>query len=309
MEQHEFVFNGSDGKAIHVYCWAEVENPKAAVQLVHGMAEHAARYGRFAEFLNKNGFIVYAGDHRGHGKTAGSVDETGFIGEDGFNRIVEDNYILTGIIKKKHCNLPVFLLGHSFGSFIAQDYITQYGDGLAGVILSGSTMKNGPDVKAGFLIAAAMTLLGERKKNPLIDYLSFGSYNRKINKPWCKFAWLSRDEAEVGKYNNDPFCGEIFTTNFYYWFLKGLSGLYKKDKIAKIPVKLPVYIISGDNDPLGNYGKSVVKLYEMYKKLGIYDIQLKLYPGGRHEILNETNRDEVFSDILKWLANHNVITS
>lgn len=301
MRQQIFFFKGCGGKLIHTYFWEAVSDARAVVQISHGMAEHAERYAGFAEWLNDRGYTVYADDHRGHGRTAGIPDEIGYIGEDGFNRIVEDEYILTKLIKEKHPGLPVFLLGHSFGSFIAQEYISRYGGGIAGVILSGSAMNDGPDVKAGLMIASVMKLFGDKRPNALLDGLMFGRFNSRVENPSGKFDWLSRDGREVARYDGDPLCGGVFTTNFFYEMLKGLSGLYTREKTAGIPKKLPVCIISGENDPVGGYGKRVAKLHALYVRLGIEDLTLKLYRGGRHEMLNEINREEVFEDIAAWL--------
>lgn len=301
-EPGEFFIQGVDGKDIFVHCWGRVREPRGVVQVFHGMAEHGGRYERFAQFLNGHGYIVYADDHRGHGKTAGRLEEIGYLGEDGFNKVVEDEHVITGRIKEQHPGLPVFLFAHSFGSFVGQEYITRYGSEISGVILSGSACKSGPEVAVGRTIAAMeRKLFGDRRRSRLVDYLSFSRFNSRIEKPKQKFAWLSRDEEEGKKYMEDPFCGTVFTANFFYFFFMGLSALYRKEKIERIPKSLPVFICAGDGDPVGNYGKSVKKLYELYRKTGMKQVELKLYPDARHEILNETNRDEVFDDILHWI--------
>ena len=245
-----FYFRVADGKDIYTHCWEDVVDPKAIVQIFHGMGEHGARYGRLATFLNRNGFIVYANDHRGHGKTAETLEEIGYIGEDGFNGIVEDEHILTGIIKKKYPGFPVIILGHSFGSFVAQDYITRYGKEIYGAILSGSALNNGLNVMLGWVLTAIQKrFISDRKKAYLINKLGFSKFNSRIEKPKSIYAWLSRDDAEVKKYDADPFCGEILTINFFYFFFKGLIKLYKSEKIRSIPDKLPLYICSGSEDP------------------------------------------------------------
>ena len=294
-----------DGKYLYVYCWDEVENPKAILHIFHGMAEYGGRYREFAEYLNNNGVIVYASDHRGHGKTAGIAEELGYIGEDGFNVIVEDKHLIFEQMKREYPELPMFLLGHSFGSFLAQEYIIRYGSELNGVILSGSAVQKGYQVYAGMLISSFEKLIfGERKQSRLLDRLSFGSYNRKIKDRGHKFAWLSTDIKEVIKYEEDSFCGSVFTTGFYYYFFKGLIRLYEKNRLTSIPSKLPIYIISGDEDPVGGYGRLVKKLFNLYKEIGVSDVQIKLYQGSRHEILNEVNKNEVYNDLLNWLINY-----
>ena len=297
--------NAKDGKKLFVYCWDKVEEPKAMIQIFHGMAEHAGRYKEFAEFLNAQGFIVYASDHRGHGKTSGAVEELGYIGEDGFNVIVEDKHLIFEQMQLEHPGLPVFLLGHSFGSFLAQEYILRYGAELQGVILSGSAAQRGAQVFAGSLVASIeRRIFGDRKQSKLLDHLSFGSYNKKIHNAGHKFAWLSTNLKEVEKYENDPFCGTVFTTGFFYYFMKGLKILYKKNRLSSIPKCLPIYILAGEEDPVGNYGELVKQLFKLYKEIGITDVQLKLYPGFRHEILNEVNKNLVYVDLLNWLKNY-----
>ncbi|MCL6477112.1 MAG: alpha/beta hydrolase [Peptococcaceae bacterium] len=298
-----FYIKGKDGKDVFVYCWDDVDAARAVVQIFHGMAEHAGRYERLARFLNTKGIIVYANDHRGHGRTAGSPDEVGCIGKDGFNNIIEDEFIITGRVKENHPDLPVVVIGHSFGSFIAQDFITRYGGDIAGVIFSGSAMIPEADVKPGIIIASIQkAFLGERKKSNFFHKLSFSNYNKKFADEHKEFAWLSRDQEEVKKYVDDPYCGAVFSIGFYYYFFKGLAKLHKPDKVSKIPKELPVFIISGSEDPVGGYGANVEKLYKMYKDLGMKDLEIKLYPGARHEVFNEINRDEVFNDVANWIS-------
>ncbi len=300
--QDGFFIKGKDGQEIFVYCWEDVSNPKAVVQIFHGMAEHAGRYKEFAQYLNSRGFIVYADDHRGHGRTAGTVDQLGCIGGDGFNNIVNDEHVIKEFIQKKHKGLGIIILGHSFGSFVAQEYIMRYGRDIVGVILCGSAKKSGIDVGAGKILAYFQkSISGEDKKSKLLDFLSFGNNNKRIKDSKCKSAWLSTDKEAVKKFDEDPFCGTIFTAGFYYYFLKGLSQLYIKERLQQIPSSLPVFIIAGEEDPVGNYGKSVRKLHEIYTKRGIKDARLKLYKGQRHEILNEINRKKVFSDVARWI--------
>lgn len=295
---------GKDGKEIFVYCWGSISESRAVIQIFHGMAEHAGRYKKFAEYLNAQGFIVYANDHRGHGRTAGSVEELGYIGKDGFNAIVEDEYIISKFIKEKYKNLPVIILGHSFGSFVAQEYIIRYGDKIKGVILSGSAARMGLDVRVGKLIASIeKSIFGDTKKSRVIDYLSFSGYNKKIKNNKYKFEWLSCDLEEVKKYEEDPLCGTVVTIGFFYWFFKGILELYKKERLIKIPNDLPILIVSGEEDPVGNYGHLVKKLYEIYKAIGIKNLDMELYVDRRHELIHEINRDEVFTDLLMWIDN------
>lgn len=295
-------FKANDGKLLYTYCWDKVENPKAVIQIFHGMAEHSERYSDFADYLNKHGFIVYASDHRGHGKTASSLEEVGYIGEDGFNTIVLDKHLIFEEIKKKHPKLPSFLLGHSFGSFLAQEYVIRYGKELKGVILSGSAAQKGFKVFGGRLVSTIeRQIFGEKKKGKVMNSLTLGTYNKRFEADESKVAWISSDLNIVREYEEDPYCGEVFSIGFFYYLMKGLKGLYKKERLALIPKNLPIYIISGEDDPVGGYGKLVKDLFKIYKKAGIKDVDMKLYRSFRHEILNEKHKEEVYEDILKWL--------
>ncbi|MHB8064391.1 MAG: alpha/beta hydrolase, partial [Ruminiclostridium sp.] len=297
-----FNITAKDSHVISVYCWDRVENPRAVLQIFHGMAEHAGRYERFAKYLNTQGIVVIGNDHRGHGKTSQFNGKPGVIGQNGFYNIVEDEFMLTKMLKEKYPNTPIYVLAHSFGSFVGQEYITNYGSEIDGLILSGSAAQTGAEFKFAKILASIQAkLFGEEKEAKLLEKLSFGGYNKKIYNPSSGFDWISRDTEEVKKYDDDPFCGFTCSIGFYYYFTAGLINLYKKDKLAKIPKTLPIYIISGQDDPVGQYGQSVKKLYDIYQALGLSDLNVKLYQGSRHELLNELNRDEVTQDILKWI--------
>ena len=306
MGNKTFYFKDSDGVNIFVYKWMPEGDIKGVIQIAHGMAETAARYERFAEFLTKNGYVVFANDHRGHGKTAGSVEKLGYIAdEDGFNWMVKDMHELNCIIRDEYKNMPVFLFGHSMGSFLSQRYIQLYGKDLKGVILSGTNGKQGPIIDLGIFVASIeIKKHGRKEKSELLNNMSFGSYNKAFKPCRTDFDWLNRDEAEVDKYIKDPYCGTVFTTSFYYDLLRALKDMYRHKNINAIPKELPIYIMAGTMDPVGNKGKGVIKLYNMYKSLNIKDVKYKLYKDGRHEILNEINKDEVMTDIGTWLNNH-----
>jgi alpha-beta hydrolase superfamily lysophospholipase len=301
-EKNGFYIKGKDGKDIFVYCFDNVSKPKAVIQIFHGLAEHAGRYKRFAQYLNNNDIIVYADDHRGHGKTNETIEEIGYIGEDGFNKIIDDEHRINMSIKEKYKGIPVIILGHSFGSFVAQEYIIRYGNEIDGVILSGSAAMMGANVLMGKMISKVQrTFLGEHKKSYLIDKLSMGNYNAKIKNLKYEHQWLSTDLEEVKKYEEDPLCGEVLTIGFYYYLFRALSIMYNKNRTINIPKKLPIYIISGEEDPVGSYGKSVKKLYKFYEDMGIENVNIKLYCEARHEILNEVNKEKVYSDIHTWV--------
>ena len=291
-----------DNQKVYLHNWEDVQNPIVVVQIFHGMAEHAARYDRFAIFLNSKGYIVYADDHRGHGKIAESVEKLGYLGENGFDNIVKDEHFITDKIKAEHPNLPIFIFAHSFGSFVGQEYLNRYSNEINGLILSGSAMQDRIDAKFGLALTKLINKFGdESKQNPLLESLIFGSYCKKEKDNNSKFAWLSSDKDEVKKYDEDEYCGTVFTTNFYRNMFTGFQGLYLKEKADTIRKDIPVLVLAGEMDPVGNYGKSVKSLFEYYKSLNMSNVELKLYPEGRHELLNEVNRDEVFDYIYSWI--------
>ena len=307
MRVENFTFKDKGNLEIFVYKWLPNEEVqvKGVVQIAHGMAETAARYEDFAKALTNDGFIVYANDHRGHGKTAGEVEKLGDLGEDGFNSMVENMHALNDRIKEENHNLPIFLFGHSMGSFLTQRYICLYGNGLKGTILSGSCGKQGILIDIARLIAKGeIKKFGRSGKSNKLDKLSFGSYNNSFKPNRTAFDWLSRDNKEVDKYIDDPFCGTVFTAGFFYDFLGGLKNIADNMEIKKVPKDLPIYIFSGDKDPVGKNGQGILKLVKTYKEHCIKDLTYKLYKDGRHEMLNETNKEEVITDVLKWLNAH-----
>lgn len=305
MGRTHFTFDSDDGTKIYVNVWAPEEPARGIVQISHGMVEHSERYDRFAQDLNKHGFKVYANDHRGHGRTAGSVEKVGYLADsDGFEWLVKDMGKLTDIIRKENPDLPVFLFGHSMGSFASQRYIQLYADKIRGVILSGSNGNSLLFPLGRHFAKGEVRKQGPHGRSEKMNKMSFGSYNNAFKPARTDFDWLSRDEQEVDKYIADPYCGAVCASEFYYDFMDGLVTLFRPENVAKVPTGLPILIVSGSMDPVGNAGRGVVKLKKMYEKHGVKDLQMKLYEGARHEILNETNRDEVMGDIEEWLERH-----
>lgn len=302
MKTNEFSYIADDGKSIHVYHWAPQTAPKACVLIAHGMAEHAPRYARFAATLTASGYEVWAPDHRGHGKTA-SEGELGWLADhDGFRRVIEDMHGLSGAIKREHPDRKLFLFGHSWGSFLSQGFCALYGDELAGCVLSGTAGDGGATIKAGRVVAAiGCALRGQRAKAPLLDTMSFGSYNKAFLPARTPFDWLSRDAAEVDKYIQDPLCGFTCTYGFFRDLLAGLAWIHRPATMAAIPRTLPILMMAGAKDPVGAAPGTLDWLYKTYNALGIADLRLKLYPDGRHEVLNDTCRDEAAADVLDWL--------
>ncbi|MGL5674831.1 MAG: lysophospholipase [Cellulosilyticaceae bacterium] len=308
MKAETFYFEGKEQLQVHVYKWMPEDGTiKGIVQIAHGMAETAARYERFANYLTQNGYVVYANDHRGHGKTANELENLGYLGKRaGFQYLIEDMYTLTKIIKNSYPDMPIFLFGHSMGSFATQEYIMHYGECLKGAILSGSNGKQGVAVDAGLLVAKReIKKHGRKAQSSLLDKLIFGSYNKQFKPNRTNFDWLSRDHKEVDKYIQDPYCGTIFTAGFFYDLLSELKYIEEKENIYKIPKQLPIYIFSGNQDPVGKNGKGIVTLFKAYQDAGLRHASYKLYEGGRHEMLNEVNRDEVMADVLAWIEKWN----
>ncbi len=308
MTTTNFTFQASDGKAIFTNKWLpeNISDLKAIVQISHGMAEHSDRYKRFAEALTASNFGVYANDHRGHGKTAGSIENLGYFADtNGWSRVVEDMKNLSDIIKENHPGLPVFLFGHSMGSLLSREYIFSYANDINGVILSATAGDPGLLGNIGILVSKIESLLkGKKAKSPLLDTLSFGKFNTAFKPNRTAFDWLSRDNAEVDKYINDPYCGTIFTAGFFNDMLNGINNINKYSNIEKISKDLPIFLFAGAKDPVGDNTKGVIDVINTYKKAGIKDLTYKFYEDARHEMLNEINREEVFTDIIKWLELH-----
>ena len=298
----EFSLNTFDNSEIACYLWDDVAEPIAVVQIAHGMGEHCGRYDAFAKYLNANGYMVIAEDHRGHGKTSG-YDNRGIVEGDSYNDTVSDMIALTNYAEKKY-KLPVVLLGHSYGSFLSQAYIERNGENIAGVILSGSAYMNTGAVAFGRVVAKLQqAFLGGKKPANLIAKLSFGAYDKQFKSENQPFAWLTRDVDVVKTYLADEFCGGAFTMSigFQKSFFYGLKTVYTQEALESIPKDLPVLISSGSEDPVGGNGKLVTKLYDEYKAHGLSDVTIKLYPEARHEILNEINKDEVYADFLAFI--------
>lgn len=293
-----------DDQSIHLYLWQPDPGvtPAGIIQIVHGAAEHGRRYADFAGFLVANGYIVCASDHRGHGLTAKKPEDLGFFAqEDGWRKVVDDIHTITLHLKTEHPGLKTILLGHSMGSFLARTYATLYGSELSGLILSGTAHNPKPILIFGRTIAQRDVRTGHsRKINPLLNKLSFTDLNKGFKGGTLK-EWISGDPATVKAYVEDKLCGFDFTSSAFRDMFEGLLYITDRRNIAKIPKDLPILILSGKEDPVGGKGKMVVKCHDEFARAGINNLQLKLYDGMRHEILNETDKKTVYGDILNWL--------
>lgn len=271
---------------------------KGTVFIIHGMGEYSKRYEGVADYLNNNGYRVAMIDHIGHGNNIKKLDELGMV-KDKFKSSLEE---IVDSIEKIREERPLFILGHSMGSFITQ-ILLERGVQSDGVILSGSTRPSKISIKLGYFISSFL-LLSRNKRDVVLNKLLFGRNNLKFSGD-KKFRWLSRDEKSVQAYESDPLCGFIPYTSYFqglFYLLRESSKIGDKRKY----IKIPVYIFSGSDDPVGSYGSGTKKLYEFYKKIGYRDITLKLYAEGRHEMLNEINRQEVYDDLLVWLDRRSV---
>ncbi len=298
MAYTEFTLDRPDGISLKGQTYIP-EIRKAVVVIVHGMAEHSLRYDRFAEKLRENDLVVYAYDQRGHGRTAGSVEKQGFFAyKNGWQKVVDDLAAVVEKAKKEHPNLPVVIFGHSMGTFVTRNYSEQYRGEAKGIVLSGTTGSAGLLGKVGILLTKFIMLYKKADApSKLMDKMSFGDFNKAFKPNRTAFDWLSRDEAEVDKYVNDPYCGAVFSIGFYRDMLSGLEAVNTKTHADKIPKGFPIRLFAGDKDPVSKNGKQVKDVYNLYKRVEA-DVTLKLYPEARHEILNETNREEVMTDIV-----------
>lgn len=294
----------SDAHHVFVCKWEEKSvEPKAVVQIAHGMAEHIKRYEPFAMFLNSKGIIVVGHDHRGHGQTAEKNGVFGFFAEsDGFERAVDDIKEVYDHIKEQYPTLPVFLMGHSMGSFLVRRFVQRFHLGLAGVILSGT----GGD--PGFILKIAKRLAktqvkkwGSQAESPFLQKLTTGSYNKQFKNAKTEYEWLTRDTEQVTTYIKDPYCGKVGTTGFFLDLYYGLDMIHRNEEIAKIDKNLPFFLFSGEMDPVGNFTKGVIRMINQLRKHGIQYIDFTFYESGRHEMLNEVNREAVFEDINLWI--------
>ncbi len=303
MRQSTFGLAAPDGVEIFTYGWLPYGPARAVVQIAHGLAEHAGRYARLAEALTGASYAVYANDHRGHGHTAKSPEDLGlFALQGGWTKCLDDLWRLNRHIAALHPGLPIVLLGHSMGSFMAQQFISEHGGALAGVVLSGSNGKPAPIAAMGRLIARMERLrLGPRGRSPLIQALGFSAFNKRFAPNRTAFDWLSRDPAEVDKYAADPLCGFQATTQLWIDFLDACAALAQPSLQARIPKTLPIYIISGTRDPVSNDVKGLDQLLAAYRAAGLTKVEHRFYPEGRHELFNETNREEVTRDLLAWI--------
>jgi len=303
MAKQEFSFQSHDNTKIVCFKHTPDNTPKAVLIITHGMMEYGERYDNFAEFLNRNDIMVYAYDERGHGKTAGNIENLGFIAnKDGWQKVTDDINELVKIARNDAPNIPVFLHGQSYGSFLVRNYLIQYSENVNGAVITATGGSAGILSIMGIAITEIMMLF--KKKNslsPFLDKMIFGSYNKEFKPARTKFDWLSRDEKIVDQYIDDPFCGGVCSVKFYNDLAKGVEKVNKKKNAQLIRKDLPIIFLSGEKDPLSKNSKQIPVVLKMYKDAGLTDVEMKIYPEARHEIINEINKEEVYNDILNWI--------
>ena len=301
----EFTFPSSDGAShIHVCRWAPDDGePRGIVQLAHGIAEHIMRYDAFARFLADKGFAVFGNDHLGHGKSCENEEDYCWFGDDhGWFLALEDMHRLSERARDEDPGIPFFLFGHSMGSFLARTFLINYPGEVDGCVLSGTGQQAPELCNAGILVAKAEALrLGKKGRSPLVNKLCFANYNVRIKDPRTDCDWLTRENAVVDEYVADGLCGGIPTNGLVIDMLNGIRYIQKRSNLEKMDKSTPILFLSGAEDPVGDYGRGVTKACTSFRAVGCTDVTLKLYTGGRHEMLNELNRDEVYADVLAWM--------
>ncbi len=298
----EFYLDSAGKGKIHCGSWEPEGELRAIVQIVHGIAEHIGRYDEFARFLNAHGILVVAEDHMGHG---GSVSdgciEGYFYG--GWDAVVKDVYALTKRTRQLWPNVPYFILGHSMGSFLTRTYLFRYPDsGISGAIISGTGWQKPVMLTIGIGVCDMESKrFTDTGRSPLIQSLIFGAYNRQFPDARTPNDWICSVPEVVDAYEADPKCGFVPTIGLARDMLLGIRMIQKRANLEKMKKDLPVFFFAGAHDPVGASGKGVERTAKEFKKAGMKDVACKLYPEGRHEMLNESNKQEVFSDILDWL--------
>ena len=304
----EFYFPSKDGNTeIHTIEWKPEGEVRAVLQICHGMVEYIRRYDEFAQFLCGEGYYVVGNDHLGHGKSIQAKSEYGFFNEKYGNAcVLGDMHTLRQRTEKKYPGVPYFMLGHSMGSSLLRQYIQMYGNGLSGAVLMGTVADH---KKAALLFGKRLCRVmaafrGWHYRSKMVDNLVLGAYNKKFKPARTRADWITSDNENLDMYVADPLCSFMSTVNAYYNVFSGMIGIQRKESVYMIPKGLPVLFVSGADDPVGEFGKGVRKIYEKYRAAGIRDVTLRLYTGDRHEILNETDREQVYEDLLEWFEKH-----
>ncbi len=300
----EFYYPSKDGLTqIHAIEWIPETQVRGILQIAHGMVEYIDRYDRFAAFMAAQGFYVVGNDHLGHGKSVTDESQLGYFAKhDGNFCVLSDMHKLREDTKAKYPDVPYFLLGHSMGSFLARQFIEKYGEGLSGAIIMGTGYQPMATLDLGIALTAVFNkLMGGHYRSTTINNMALGAYNASFEPARTKNDWLTKDEKIVDAYTANPLNQFIFTVNGYYNLFRGMRYAQRKVNLDKIPKDLPILVISGQNDPVGEFGKGPKIIAETYRETGIKDVTLKLFPDDRHEILNELDKEAVDKYILAWI--------
>lgn len=304
----EFTYPSCAAGDIHACRWNPEGRPRAVIQIVHGVAEYAARYDYFASWLAARGFLVVAEDHMGHGGSVCEACPKGDFAGDWF-QAVADSHELFCRIRQEYPDLPYILLGHSLGSFMVRTILIRYPDcSLHAAVLSGTGWFGKGTLRAGSMVMGAWGgLFGKHRPSPAMSNLVFGGYNRKVDKPRTDSDWLTREETCVDAYVADPDCGFPLTPALLKAMMSGLRYIQDPEHLSNMNKSLPVYFMSGQEDAVGDFGRGVRRVYDNFREAGMEQVTLQLYPHYRHEVLNETNREGVYEDLLRWLQTQGIV--
>lgn len=306
MKQEKFYFDSRDGiNKIHAVRYMPDDGEvKCVVQVIHGMSEYKERYEGFAQFLTDRGCVLVAEDHLGHGQSVAEGGQFGYFCEqDPATVVVRDSHRLKKMTEVLYPDVPYVVLGHSMGSFILRNYLCRYGKGISGAII----MSTGMQPKALITISKTMVrvqklFFGSKHVAKFIDKCAFGNYNARIENPRTPVDWLSKDTEEVDKYVAHPHCGFTFTVNGFETLFELISRIQKRENLEKVPKELPIFMVAGDADPVGEYGVGIQRAFNSLKEVGIKNLKLKMYESDRHELLNETDKEQVMEDIYQWIT-------
>jgi alpha-beta hydrolase superfamily lysophospholipase len=307
MKKNVFKYRSQDGVTeIHAIEWLPEREVVGVLQICHGMVEYIDRYDEFARYMTNRGFYVTGHDHLGHGQSIQSEEDHGYFQEQNGNRyVIGDIHMLRRKTEKRYPDVPYYMLGHSMGSFLLRQYLTRYGEGLTGAVIMGTGYQPAPVLWLGQTLCKIIAKKkGWRYRSEFVNNLSFGAYNKRFEPGETSKEWITSDKEKLDQYVKDPLCSFMFTIGGYYQMFEGMKVLTRRADTERIPKNLPLLLVSGADDPVGDFGKGVRKVYAGYQKIGIRDVSMKLYQGDRHEILNETDRAKVYEDIYRWICKY-----
>lgn len=307
MKKERFEYPSKDGKTvIHGVRWIPEGKIRGILQIIHGMVEHIERYDEFACFLAQRGYLVTGHDQLGHGDSITEESERGYFAVDqGGEILVKDIHTLRQMTEKEYGDVKYFMLGHSMGSFLLRRYLTVYGRGMAGAVIMGTGRQPEKALKAGRTICRMLAVFFHwHHRSRLITALAFGKNYKRFARLKDGTTWLSKNVENIRAYKESPKCGFLFTLNGYDVLFETIQYIQNRENLMKTPPNIPLLFVSGEDDPVGDFGKGVLQVYDMYRESGFTDIEEKLYQNDRHEILNELDRDQVYQDILKWMECH-----